>query len=466
MTPVKSTEAKTNSVLYMEIIRSLVTFGGAVDVTLLKNTLSLYIIHFANYVLPLITIPYLVRVLGPANYGAVAFAQSLISYFMVLVDYGFDLSATRRISVHRDDPLTVSRVATNTWAAKGLLCALGFVIVVLLVLLVPQVRDTWELILILYGLVIGNVLFPTWLFQGMERMVAVSLINLGMRLLVVIGMFRVVQRPDDYVTYGALLSIGSVVAGAVGFLIGLRAFELRIERPSLRAIREALMEGWPLFLATAAGNVYVVGNSFLLGLVSTHSAVGYYNAGERIVRAVVGVLEPVVRAAYPRSTKLVSDANATFLRWFVTLLLFLGGIGLALSVGLALSATVGSNLLLGAGYERPATVIRILAPLPFLIAISSILGPQLIVSLGLDKVFTRVLVLGACVDVAFLWFTAPFWAEVGAAFALLVTEAFVTGATAFCAWQARSRLTMATTQNVAEANGQLPSMRTRVMGPL
>jgi PST family polysaccharide transporter len=209
------------------------TVGDLVDATLVKNTVSLYAIQFANYLLPLITIPYLVRVLGPVNYGAVAFAQSLIGYFMVFVDYGFDLSATRKISVHRQDPATVSQIAVNTWAAKGLLCVLGFLILVVITLLIPQVREIWRLVFVLYGLVVGNVLFPVWLFQGMERMVAISIINLGMRLLVVIGMLFAVRRPEDYVVYAALLSAGGFIAGGVGLVIGVHTFSATVHEYDL-----------------------------------------------------------------------------------------------------------------------------------------------------------------------------------------------------------------------------------------
>jgi PST family polysaccharide transporter len=410
------------------------TVGGLVDATLVKNTASLYVIQFANYLLPLITIPYLVRVLGPVNYGAVAFAQSLIGYFMVFVDYGFDLSATRKISVHRQDPATVSQIAVNTWAAKGLLCVLQFLILVVITLLIPQVREIWQLVFVLYGLVVGNVLFPVWLFQGMERMVAISIINLGMRLLVVIGMLFAVRRPEDYVVYAALLSAGAFIAGGLGLVIGVHTFGLRLVQPSMSTIWSSLVDGWLLFLANAAGTVYVLGNSFILGLLTNYTAVAHYRAGEQLVRAVVGVLSPLARAVYPRSTKIASDSRLPLLRWAMMLLLGFGSIGLLLSLVLAISATVLADLLLGPGYEPVTNVIRILSPLPFLVAVSYALGPQVTVSLGLDRIFTVALLVGALVDVILVWLTGPVWGEAGAALALLAAEVFVALAMSFCVW--------------------------------
>ena len=98
----------------------------------IKNIFSLYIIHFANYLLPLIVVPYLVRVLSPSGFGIVSFAQSLIAYLTIFVDYGFALSATRKISVYRNNKIEVSRIFFNVLAAKGFLGLIGFIVLLLL----------------------------------------------------------------------------------------------------------------------------------------------------------------------------------------------------------------------------------------------------------------------------------------------------------------------------------------------
>lgn len=402
------------------------TVGGLVDSTLLKNTASLYIIQFANYLLPLIMIPYLVRVLGPANYGAVAFAQGLIGYFMVFVDYGFDLSATRKISVHRDDPATVSRIAVNTWAAKGLLCVLGFLILLVVTILVPQVREIWQLVLILYGLVVGNVLFPVWLFQGMERMVAISIINLGTRALVVIGMFFAVHRPEDYVVYAGLLTLGALGAGVLGLGIGFWSFGLKRSAPSWAVVRELLSEGWLLFLSKAWISLYTVGNAFILGLLANATAVGYYSAGERLARGVLSLLGPISQAVYPRFSKVAADSRERALVWGGRMLTLMGLAGGGISACLFLTAPLIGTHVLGPGYERSVPVLRILALVPFLVALSNVLGVQLMVPLRLDGPFMFILAAAAVINLGTALVIAPLWLETGMAAASVLTEAFVT----------------------------------------
>jgi len=277
--------------------------------TVARNAASLYLIQFANYIVPLIMIPYLVRVLGPAGYGAVAFGQGLINYFMVFVEYGFNWSATRKISVQRNDPQSVNATALCVWAAKGLLALTGFGVLLALAGIVPRLSEEFLLLLILYGLVWGNVLFPTWLFQGMERMVAISLINLGMKLGVLIGVFTLIRKPEHYLLYAGLMSFGAILSGMTGMIVAFRMFRLRFDRITWSGVWETLKEGWVLFLSRVSVSLYTVGNAFILGMLTNNTVVGYYSAAEKIVKSILGLLDPIAQAAYPRFSKMAAESR-------------------------------------------------------------------------------------------------------------------------------------------------------------
>jgi PST family polysaccharide transporter len=395
--------------------------------SVVKNAASLYIIQFANYILPLIVLPYLVRVLGPARFGVVAFGQSLIAYFALFVDYGFGLSATRKISVQRDDSIAVSRTVFNVWAAKTLLCVAGFALLIFLVTVVPKLRDVALLLLILYGTVIGNVLFPVWLFQGKEKMVSISVINLAMRLLVVTGIFTMIHRPQDYLLYAGLISLSAVGAGVAGVGAAFHMFKLHAVVPSWRGIREALVEGWTLFLSQASVSLYTVGNAFILGLLTNDMVVGYYSAAEKIVKAVLGLLGPIAQAAYPKFSKMASESKVLALQWARRMLVVMSSLGLVLSVTLFAGAPLIVRIMLGQEYEHSIMVIRILATLPLLTGASNVFGIQLMLPFGKDKAFTSVLLGAGLINISFAIVLAPIWQEAGMAMAVLLSEAFVTG---------------------------------------
>ncbi|TDA70350.1 MAG: flippase [Clostridia bacterium] len=393
-----------------------------------KNAGSLYVIQIANYVVPLITVPYLVRVLGPAGYGTVAFGQSLTAYFTLFVDYGFALSATRKISVNRGDQVAISRTVFNVWAAKMLFCIAGMVVLLVLVSLVPKLHDMAALLFVLYGSVLGNTLFPVWLYQGMEKMVAISVINLVMRLLVVIGIFTIIHQPDDYLLYAGLTSLGAVAAGVAGVVVAFHMFKLRPALPSWRGIWEEMAGGWTLFLSQASVSLYTVGNAFILGLLTNNTVVGYYSAAEKIVKAIVGMLSPVSQAAYPRFSKMASESKALALQWGRRMLFFMGGIGLILSVALFAGAPMIVRIVLGPGYEPSIMVIRVLAALPLLIGVSNILGIQLMLPFGKDKKFTAILFSAGLINIVLALILAPLLEATGMALSVLTSEVFVTSA--------------------------------------
>jgi PST family polysaccharide transporter len=400
--------------------------GTVLRSSVAKNAASLYAIQFANYILPLITVPYLVRVLGPAGYGAVAFGQGLINYFMVFVEYGFNWSATRKISVQRNDPQSMNATALCVWASKGLLALIGFGVLLALAGTVPRLSEEFVLLLILYGLVWGNVLFPTWLFQGMERMVAISLINLGMKLGVLIGVFTLIRKPEHYLLYAGLMSFGAVLSGMTGMIVAFLMFRLRFDRITWSGVWETLKEGWVLFLSRASVSLYTAGNAFILGMLTDNTVVGYYSAAEKIVKSILGLLDPIAQAVYPRFSKMAAESRDLTLAWGRRMLAAMGGIGFLLMVGVLWGAPFISALLLGSGFAPSIAVMRMLAPIIFLIALSNVLGIQLMLPLGRDKAFALTLFSAGLLNVVLAVALAPPWKALGMAVAVLISESFVT----------------------------------------
>ena len=391
-----------------------------------KNAASLYVIHFADYLLPLITVPYVVRVLSPSGYGLVAFGQGFVGYFNLFIDYGFSLSATRKISVGRHDPAAVSRTVFTIWAAKLLLCFIGFLVLFLLVNLVPTLHQNRALIFLLYGSALGGALFPTWLFLGMERMVNISVINLSIRLLVVVGIFILVKRPEDYIWFAGLNSIGALIAGIVGMIWAFYVFPLSPVCPSCREIFQSLKEGWMLFLSIASLSLYSVGNSFVLGMLTNPAVVGYYSAGEKITRAIQGLVGPITQAAYPRFAKMATDSKALALQWGRRMLFLMGGVGLVLSIIIIATAPLIVKIILGSQYGRSINVLRILAPFPLLVAMSNVLGLQIMLPFGKDRAFTAITFGAGLVNLSLVLVLAPFWQELGMATSVLSAEFVVT----------------------------------------
>jgi PST family polysaccharide transporter len=391
-----------------------------------KDVISLYILQLANYILPLITVPYLVRALGPEKFGAVTFGQGLIAYFVLVVNYGFNWSVTRKISVQRDNLDAVGRIAVSTWVAKALLCSVSFLIFVVLVRIVPRLKEIDVLLLILYGVVVGNVLFPTWLFQGLEQLTTTAIINLSVRSLVIFGVFALIHQPEDLLLYAGLLSFQWLGSGLIGVIIALKKLNARLPFPLWCDIREILTDGWMLFLSSGAIQLYTSGNSFILGLLTDNMTVGYYGPVEKLVRAMVNLFGPLSQAVFPKVSHLASVSKSHALEWGKALLLIVAGLGIGISLALLSCASAITWVFLGPEYGPSITVMRVLAFWPFLGGLNNVLGTQMMLPFGKDKAFALILFCAASLNITLGSLFTFVWDASGMALGVILSEAFIT----------------------------------------
>ncbi|HZS53363.1 MAG TPA: oligosaccharide flippase family protein, partial [Bryobacteraceae bacterium] len=203
---------------------------------LIENITSLAALQALNYAAPLITLPYLVRVLQPAHFGLVSFAQGVVLYFDFFTDFGFNFSQTRAIAACRHERESVSRIFWSTIYAKSLLMCISAVALTLLVVFTPKMRETPLLYAVNFMYVIGTTFFPVWLFQGLEKMKLGAILFGIARLLTIPALFLFVRQPHDYIIAGAIQASVEVVASIFAWPFMLKRFHLSWYPPSLGEI--------------------------------------------------------------------------------------------------------------------------------------------------------------------------------------------------------------------------------------
>jgi PST family polysaccharide transporter len=266
-----------------------------------ENFFALSSVQIANYLLPLVTVPYLLRVIGIEKYGLIAFAQSLTQYFVTLTDYGFNLSATRDVSINRGDRKKLAQIFTSVIAAKVGLMAVSFFAFCALVFTVPRLHADRLLYLFTFGQVVGNVLLPFWFFQGIEKMKYITILNFVDRLFFTLSLFIFIRKGQDYLYVPLITSLGTVVAGVLGISIATKGIKVTADSVSCQAIADQLRKGWHVFISAVAVTSYTTSRIFVVGLFTNPAITGAYALAEKLVNIIrTFPLVSLSQAAYPR----------------------------------------------------------------------------------------------------------------------------------------------------------------------
>lgn len=390
------------------------------------NVAALSVLQMANYLIPLLTIPFLTRVLGIEAFGKIALVQVTMQFCILLADYGFSWSTTSQIAARRHDNAFVSRTFIATWAAQWLLLLLTVSLLYLSTLTVPFLQQDSHLYLIGLLFILGHVLFPMWLLQGLERLMAAAVIQLIGRLLTLPLLFILVSSPRDIEIAIVIIGIAPVVTGLT-CLLWIRQQQLVQWQPiNIADISSALREGGGLFLSKISISGYAQLIPMLIGILSGPAAIAYFSLADRARRAVQSLLLPLSQAMFPRMSHLFSNEPDQARRMLRLSLV----ITLAVSVSASLGLWFGAHwiiLLLGGEEFLPATqVLRWLAFVPVVVGLSNIFGTQIMIPNKMTTAFN--LILAGCAAIGLI-IAVPLilgFAEIGGALALLATEIAVT----------------------------------------
>jgi PST family polysaccharide transporter len=390
---------------------------------LVQNALSLYGVQIASYILPLITIPYLARVLGVAGWGLVAFAQSFASFTILAVEYGFNLSGTREVARHRDNCQKQAEIFAGVLGAKGLIACASLAVAWLVCPRVSIFRSHHDLLWAGMFWALPQAFNVMWYFQGLERLRLVATLDITAKVMATVAIFFVVRKPDD--DWLVLIAQGSAYSFSFFVGLGLAYRNLPFRLPTWGATWKALSMGWTMFLFRTSVSLYTVANSFILGLLVSPQSVGYFAGAEKIVRALLQLFNPITQTLYPRVSHLVQHDRdrAARLARFGTLIL--GTSGAVLGAVTFMFAPQIVRFALGGAFVPAVPVLRVLSFLLPLIGLNTAVGPQWMLPLGLDRSFNRIILLAGLINIGLASALARPYAGLGMAIAVVSAELFI-----------------------------------------
>ena len=394
--------------------------------SLIQNFTSLSILQIANYLFPLIVLPYVVRVLGPAKYGLINFAAAFVAYFNLICDYGFSLSGTKEIALIKDDHLRLSKTFSGIMFIKLILSVLSFLLLTVLVFLIPFFKNNWEIYFLSYGFVVGGVLFPSWFYQGIQQMKYITIIQVFIRSILTILIFVLIKEENDYLLLVLLNSAAQILIGILGQMIAVIKFQIRISLPGKNDLKMRLKSGWNIFMSMISINLYTTSNTFILGLFASETVVGYYAAADKIRQAFQGIQSVLAQAVFPYVNSLVKESYDKFTMFIKRLLKIQSVLGFSISLLLFIFSYQLTDLILGQKFVSSGELLRIISVLPLLISLSNVFGIQVMLPLGYDKAFNKIITGAAILHIVLLMVLVPKYLAVGTSVSVVMTEFIVT----------------------------------------
>ena len=396
--------------------------SSIVNKRVINNFFALIILQGGNYLLPLILIPFLTRALGMETFGDWVFAVSFVVFFRTFVSYGFDLTATRSVSVHRNDKTYVGKLFATVVITRLAFFVLSCILLLGLTFLSTNIANVQALALLSMLVLIGEAFFPVWLFQGMEDMAVITKLRLGYRALFVLIVILLVSESHDVFLIPIIEAVGSLGAGLIATRLAVSRYSLKMRLPDVSFIKREVKDGASVFVSNIAVHFYTTINTILLGVMVGSVAVAQYSIADKVYYAFRGMLGPVVQVLFPSLSRLCEEDFDAFKRASrnITVAILSGLIAMALLTYFIADPFV----LLIAGESDPVSiqVLQILS-ISMVFGLGTFFSPLLVIRKK-GNVLVRITLLTMLVNLILVFPLIYYFGVIGMAMAFFFSQLF------------------------------------------
>ena len=398
---------------------------------LAANFFSLSIVQAANSFLPIITFPIIARIIGPEKFGAISFAAGAVTYFTLLINYGFDLSSTRAIAKNKNNVAERNRVFSEVLFAKMFLLGVSILVFIIALVNISQFSGEKKLLIFTFLSCFASVITPNWFYQGMQQLYRVALFNFISKLLFTVSILFVVREQKDYVLQPLILSISSIIVASGSFVWAIRKYKIKIHVIGITDIFRVLWREKMIFFSGVVINLYTATNIIILGIVQTTRDVAFFSAASKmIIISQTLISTPLSLSLFPLigesfgQGRLHGIERVKRITPFITVFTFIAGILVWIAAPLII------RIFFGAAFYEAGTVLRILCFIPLIVALSDLLGIQTMINLNMDRPFFSITLIGAIFGFGLNFLLSSHYGAEGTAWAWVLSELVITA----CMW--------------------------------
>ena len=385
------------------------------------NFIMNMLLTMSSFIFPLITFPYVSRILLPAGTGKVSFATSFVSYFTMVSQLGIPTYGIRACAKVRDDKEKLTRIAHELLFINLIMCVFSYVALGFALKYIPRLQTDKGLYIIVSFTIILNAIGMEWLYKGLEQYTYITIRSVLFKFIALIAMFLLIHEQKDYVIYGAISIFAASASNILNFINVHKYIDLKwVGKYSLKRHLKPI---GVFFAIACAGTIYTSLDNVMLGFMTTDADVGYYNAAVKIKTILVSIVTSLGSVLLPRASYYVEHGMYDdFQKITCKALNFVFLIAMPLVIYFMLFARESIYFLSGNFYGGAIVPMIIIMPTVLFIGITNLLGIQILVPLGKERVLLISAIIGAMVDFAINIIFIPKYASAGAALGTLIAE--------------------------------------------
>ncbi|WP_174851198.1 oligosaccharide flippase family protein [Yersinia artesiana] len=388
-----------------------------------RNIFSLFILQGSNYFITLLTLPYLTRVLGVEGFGIYSLTLSIAQYFVIFIDFGFNLSASKRIAERQDDQDYISKVFFETIYAKSILCFISILGVIIFASINSYSVIRSELIYTILMLV-GTVLMPIWFFQGIEKLSVVTKVMVFSRL-ALLPLFFIFVRSDADVKIAIIIQSSlSLLAGLIAIIYIYKHKLIKIVDFTSLKIAFTLKDSFPIFTAVLSNSLYTMSTTIIIGIFSNVYEVSIFTAADRMKGAILGVFLILGNAFYPRINALMVNNKEQAYSLIRKIFYWQGALCIIIIIFVITFSKLITQIMFGAEYSAVSGLLILFSPVYFLVLQSAVLGNYILLTHGYKKAYTILPIASAIIHIPLCAYLASKYGAWGGIISIVTVETF------------------------------------------
>lgn len=374
----------------------------------------LMLLQFAGYIFPLITLPYLARVIGVEGFGKIAFAAAVVVWFQTVADWGFNYTATRDISRNRDNPEKVSEIFSNVLWARIVLMLLSFMLLMIAIMTIPYFKENKNILLVTFLLVPGHILFPDWFFQAMERMKFITVFNLASKALFTALVFIFIKEKSDFILQPLFVTLGYAVSGFFSMYIVVVKWKVKLLPPRPTAIYSTIKNSTDVFINNIMPNLYNSFSTILLGFYSGSVSTGLLDAGSKFISIVQQFIAVISRVFFPFLSRRLEKHNI-FMKINLSVSIFF-------SIALLLFSPIIIKLFFTEDFYQAIPIMQIMSVSIIFLSLSNIYGTNFMIIKGYERELRNITFTSSVLGFVLAFPLIYFYSFIGAALVVTITR--------------------------------------------